>query len=149
VGLRRRAQAYVLGNGRLELVIRSIINSALVGLMALALHGCAGMSPRHDGMWVGYRETGEASFYSSKLQSRKTASGEIFDQSMHTAAHKELPFGTKVKVTNLQNGKSVIVRINDRGPFVRGRIMDLSRSAFSHIGNTGAGIINVKIELVN
>jgi rare lipoprotein A len=84
-----------------------------------------------------------------KFQSRKTASGEIFDQSAYTAAHKSLPFGTIVKVTNVRNDKSVIVRINDRGPFVRGRIIDLSRSAFSKIGNTSEGVIDVKLEVVD
>jgi rare lipoprotein A len=98
---------------------------------------------------TGHKETGEASFYAMKYQSRKTASGEIFDQSAYTAAHNQLPFGTNVKVTNLKNGKSVIVRINDRGPFVKGRIIDLSRSAFSKIGDTRDGVITVTIEVVD
>jgi len=84
-----------------------------------------------------------------KFQSRPTASGERFDQSAYTAAHRKLPFGTKVKVTNVRTGKSVIVRINDRGPFVKGRIIDLSRSAFSKIGDTRAGVIDVKLEVVD
>ncbi len=83
-----------------------------------------------------------------KFQSRKTASGERFNQSSKTTAHKKLPFGTKVKVTNIKNGKSVIVRINDRGPFIKGRIIDLSKLAFSRIGNTDSGVINVHIEVV-
>ena len=65
-----------------------------------------------------------------------------------TAAHEKLPFGTKVKVTNIRNGKSVIVKINDRGPFVKGRIIDLSMSAFSSIAKLETGIIDVKIEVV-
>ena len=69
-----------------------------------------------------------ASYYAKILHNRKTASGERFDNNAMTAAHKTLPFGTEVKVTNLNNGKSVTVRINDRGPFVKGRIIDLSRS---------------------
>ena len=107
------------------------------------------MASKNDAPRSGYNETGKASFYAMKFQSRKTASGERFDQSANTAAHKKLSFGTKVKVTNVKNGKSVIVRINDRGPFVRGRIIDLSRSAFSSIGDTSAGVIVVKIEVVD
>lgn len=97
---------------------------------------------------VGCTETGKASFYAMKYQFRKTASGERFNQFSHTAAHKELPFGTKVRVTNVKNGKSVVVKINDRGPFIKGRIIDLSRSAFSSIGDTASGVIDVKIEII-
>jgi len=120
-----------------------------LGYLALLSSGCSSMTSKNDASMTGYKETGKASFYAMKFQSRKTASGERFDQSANTAAHKKLPFGTKVKVTNVKNGKSVIVRINDRGPFVRGRIIDLSRSAFSSIGNTSAGVIDVKIEVVD
>lgn len=127
----------------------SVINSVLLVYLALLSFGCSGMTSNNDAPRTGYKETGKASFYAMKFQSRKTASGERFDQSAKTAAHKKLPFGTKVKVTNVKNGKSVIVRINDRGPFVRGRIIDLSRSAFSNIGNTSAGVIDVKIEVVD
>jgi rare lipoprotein A len=121
----------------------------LFACLALLLSGCSGAPTKIDAAKTGYKETGKASFYAMKYQSRKTASGEIFDQSAYTAAHNRLPFGTKVKVTNVQNGKSVIVRINDRGPFVKGRIIDLSRSAFSKIGNPRAGVIDVKIEIVD
>lgn len=127
----------------------SIINSVLLVYLALLSFGCSGITPKNNAPRAGYNETGKASFYAIKFQSRKTASGERFDQSANTAAHKKLPFGTKVKVTNVKNGKSVIVRINDRGPFVRGRIIDLSRSAFSSIGNTSAGVIDVMIEVVD
>ena len=98
--------------------------------------------------WVGYKETGKASYYAMKYQNQKTASGERLNQSSKTAAHKKLPFGTKVKVTNIKNGKSVIVKINDRGPFVKGRIIDLTRSAFSSIGDLDSGLISVKIEVI-
>ena len=127
----------------------SIINSILLVYLALLSFGCSGVTSENDAPRTDYNETGKASFYAMKYQSRKTASGERFDQSANTAAHKKLPFGTKVKVTNVKNGKSVIVRINDRGPFVRGRIIDLSRSAFSSIGNTSAGVIDVKVEVVD
>ena len=96
-----------------------------------------------------YYEIGKASFYADKSKSRKTASGESFNQKAKTAAHNQLPFGTKVKVTNKQNKKSVIVTTNDRGPFGRGRIIDLSRFAFSRIGDTRDGILDVEIQIVD
>jgi rare lipoprotein A len=83
-----------------------------------------------------------------KFQSKKTASGELYDKAKKTAAHKKLPFGTKVKVTNTKNSKSVIVKINDRGPFAKGRVVDLSSSAFSSIAKLDAGVIDVKIEVM-
>ena len=95
------------------------------------------------------QETGIASFYSSKFNNRITANGEIFHQSKKTAAHKELPFGSEVKVTNLDNGKSVTVTINDRGPFIKGRIIDLSSSSFQEIGQLRDGLLKVKIEVLN
>lgn len=90
-------------------------------------------------------ETGMASFYSESYNGRKTANGEVYNSSRLTAAHKTLPFGTKVKVTNLINGKSVKVRINDRGPFIAGRIIDLTRSAARKIDMVNAGVVKVKI----
>lgn len=96
-----------------------------------------------------FYQIGKASFYADKFQSRKTASGERFDQKAKTAAHKKLPFGTKVKVINKRNKKSVIVTINDRGPFVGGRIIDLSRFAFSRIGSTKDGVLDVRIQIID
>ena len=90
-------------------------------------------------------ETGLASFYSETYNGKKTANGEIYNSSDYTAAHKNLPFNTKVKVTNLSNGKTVKVRINDRGPFVAGRIIDLTRAAAKKIDMIGAGVVKVKI----
>ena len=90
-------------------------------------------------------ETGLASFYSESYNGKKTANGEIYNSSEYTAAHKKLPFNTKVKVTNLSNGKTVKVRINDRGPFVTGRIIDLTRKAAKKIDMIGAGVTKVKI----
>ena len=84
-----------------------------------------------------------------KFQFRKTASGERFNNYSMTAAHKSLPFGTKVTVTNINNGKMVKVRINDRGPFVKGRIIDLTRAAFSKIESLDKGLVEVKIRVVN
>lgn len=92
---------------------------------------------------------GVASWYGGKFHGRLTSSGEVFDTNDLTAAHKSLPFGTIVKVTNLDNGKSVVVRINDRGPFVEGRIIDLSRAAAEALGMLGLGVAHVSLEIVS
>ena len=88
-------------------------------------------------------ERGKASYYADSLAGRKTASGERYDTKQLTAAHRTLPFGTKLKVTNQRNGKSVIVRINDRGPFIKGRVIDLSRGAARQLGFISAGVTNI------
>jgi len=93
---------------------------------------------------------GKASFYGygDEFHGRKTASGEIFDRNALTAAHPSLPFGTVCRVTNRDNGKSVVVRINDRGPFKGGRIIDLSYAAAKQIGAVQAGVVDVKVEVL-
>jgi rare lipoprotein A len=93
---------------------------------------------------------GIASWYGGRdgFEGKPTASGEIYDSSQLTAAHRELPFGTIVEVTNLQNEKSVRVRINDRGPFIHGRIVDLSRAAAEQIGLLGPGVGEVRLTIV-
>ncbi|UCH77466.1 MAG: septal ring lytic transglycosylase RlpA family protein [Candidatus Coatesbacteria bacterium] len=96
----------------------------------------------------GYREVGAASYYGREFHGRATASGEKFDMNALTAAHKTLPFGTRVRVTNLANDKSVVVRVNDRGPFVEGRIIDLSYAAAKKIGMVEAGVVRVEIVVV-
>jgi len=93
-----------------------------------------------------YEQEGLASWYGGKFQGRQTANGEIFDTNKFTAAHKTLVFGTVVKVTNLENGESTVVRINDRGPFIPGRIIDLSRAAAVAIGLAGKGVAKVRVE---
>ena len=85
--------------------------------------------------------TGGASFYGEEWNGRRTANGEIFNTYELTAAHKKLPFGTKVKVVNKTTGKSVVVRINDRGPFVKGRTLDLSKKAFQSIASINKGVL--------
>lgn len=90
-------------------------------------------------------ETGKASYYADKYDGRPTASGEIFRQNKLTAAHPSLAFGTKVKVKNLSNGKTVTVTINDRGPFVANRIIDLSKKAAGNIDMIKQGVATVKI----
>ncbi len=96
----------------------------------------------------GYEEEGEASWYGGKFQGRTTANGEIFDTNLYTAAHKFLPFNSIVKVTNLENNLSVVVRINDRGPFIEGRIIDLSMAAADIIGVVRSGHSPVIIEVI-
>lgn len=91
---------------------------------------------------------GYASYYADKFHGRKTSSGEVFDMNGFTAAHRTLPFGTKVKVTNIKNGKSVVVKINDRGPFKEERIIDLSKAAAESIDMVNDGIAEVEIEVI-
>ena len=92
---------------------------------------------------------GKASYYASQFQGRKTANGETFNMNELTAAHRSLPFGTWVRVTNLRNGRNVIVRINDRGPFIKGRVIDLSKGAAKKIGLEKSGIAHVRIEAID
>lgn len=116
---------------------------------ALLLAACSS-TPKHGAhVDSGYSESGMASYYGNEFHGRKTANGERFDQSKLTAAHKQLPFGTRVRVVNTSNGRSVVVRVNDRGPFVKGRIIDLSRSAFTTIASTNAGVIPVRIVVLD
>lgn len=91
---------------------------------------------------------GSASYYASKFQGRRTASGEAFDNAALTAAHRTLPFGSLVRVTNEANGRSVVVRINDRGPFTRGRLIDVSRAAAEELGLVARGHATVSLELL-
>ncbi len=93
-------------------------------------------------------EYGKAGYYADSLHGRKTASGEKYDKFEYTCAHKTLAFGTKVRVTRLDNKKSVVVRVNDRGPFVEGYVTDLSRAAAEEIGLIKVGVTRVKLEIV-
>lgn len=113
-----------------------------------SISACSTTPHGQNGNWQGYTESGKASYYADRHENRKTASGEIYRHEFKTAAHKVLPFGTRVRVTNVNNGKSVVVKVNDRGPFVRGRIVDLSRSAFSTIADTRQGIVEVELRVV-
>jgi len=113
------------------------------------VHGCATHKRYEiDPKWRGYTEKGKASYYAMKFQFRRTASGERFNNFSLSAAHKSLSFGTRVRVTNIRNGKYVTVRINDRGPYVKGRIIDLTREAFAKIENLDRGIAEVAIKVV-
>ncbi|MEN2434148.1 septal ring lytic transglycosylase RlpA family protein [Weeksellaceae bacterium A-14] len=94
-------------------------------------------------------KTSFASYYHDKFNGKRTASGEIFDNSKFTAAHRKLPFGTKVKITNLRNGESVVVRINDRGPFHSSRVFDVSKAAYDEIGDLKHGTMPIEYEVVD
>ena len=120
-------------------------------MSALAFAGCSHApkpQPSPEPGAVGATETGEASYYGTEFEGRKTASGERYHADVLTAAHRTLPFGTRVRITNLDNDRAVEVRINDRGPHRKGRIVDLSRSAARAIGMLGAGIAQVRLEVL-
>ena len=130
------------------LKVNNLNKIVFILLIAVSLVSCHRKSvPQNtvSGKGIVRTETGLASYYSDKLNGHSTASGEPFNNAKLTAAHKKLPFGTLVKVTNPANGKSVTVRINDRGPFVAGRIIDLSKAAANSIGIVSAGIAKVVI----
>ncbi|MDN3668422.1 septal ring lytic transglycosylase RlpA family protein [Echinicola jeungdonensis] len=113
----------------------------IISLLAMVL--ISSCSPKLTKSFI--EEKGMASYYASHFHGKKTASGEIYKKEKLTAAHRHLPFGTKVKVTNLNNGKSVNVIINDRGPFVKGRIIDVSGRAAQNLGMIQEGIVPVII----
>lgn len=98
---------------------------------------------------IGDTETGVAAYYSKVFQGRRTASGEPYDGEAYTAAHNRLPFGTRLRVTNLDNGKRVELTINDRGPTTPGRIIDVSRRAASDLGFLRQGFRNVRLEVIS
>ncbi|MBT8766257.1 septal ring lytic transglycosylase RlpA family protein [Metapseudomonas boanensis] len=116
---------------------------AFTGLLA----GCA-YNPFGQGSGTpgDYRAEGKASYYGARHHGKRTASGERFNQNSLTAAHRTLSFGTRVRVTNLRNDRSVVVRINDRGPYSRSRIIDVSRKAAESLGMLRAGVVPVRVE---
>ncbi|MFI8397202.1 septal ring lytic transglycosylase RlpA family lipoprotein [Pseudomonas sp. Choline-02u-1] len=120
----------------------------LLGACALLslLAGCASTDTIDP---HGYDQTGVASYYGARHHGKRTASGEAFNQHSLTAAHRQLPFGTRVKVTNLKNDESVVVRINDRGPHTRGRLIDLSREAADEIGMLRSGTARVRVQALD
>ena len=95
-----------------------------------------------------WAQNGKVSWYGPGFHGRRTANGEIFDTNEMTMAHRSLAFGSKVRVTNLDNGRSIVVRVNDRGPYVRGRIADLSHAAASRLGFVEDGVVHARIELI-
>ena len=134
---------------------RAMLGAASGSKMALgaALAACtvvhgAGLARAEEPVRAALPLSGTASWYGPGFHGRQTANGERYNMYELTAAHRSLPFGTKVRVTNRQNGKSVVVRINDRGPYVGGRVIDLSRGAAQVVSMTEAGIAPVKLEVL-
>lgn len=126
---------------------KKCIAALLLLCFVLVLNSC-GASRSNTNVSL-YKSKGVASYYHDKFNRKKTASGERFSNNNYTAAHKDLPFGTKVKITNIENGKSVIVTITDRGPFSKGREIDLTKKAFMEITDKKThGEIDVKIEIL-
>ena len=129
---------------------RATLTGFAVAVLALAATGCAS-STRATGTSAtgssapGTRFVGLASWYGQRHHGQATASGEVFDMNKMTAAHRTLPFGTRVKVTNVENGRSVVVRVNDRGPWVKDRVIDVSRAAGRALGLTGEGVARVEV----
>jgi len=132
---------------------------AAVAALLLMLSACAGDSARQspgrasDGAaqpvaTTNGAQVGVASWYGARFHGRTTASGEPYDMHGMTAAHPSLPFGTKVRVTNLENGRSVVLRINDRGPYAKRRIIDVSRHAAEHLGFRKTGLAKVRVEVI-
>ncbi len=127
------------------LTISCCIILGCVLLMAACMGGASSQGPSASD---GATQRGEASYYADTFEGRQTANGEIYTHRKRTAAHRTLPFGTRVRVTRLDTGAEVVVRINDRGPFKRGRIIDLSRSAAQAIGLIAVGVADVEIQVL-
>ena len=120
-----------------------IIRLAAAGLLLAATSGIVYAANPGD------TQSGIASYYHDSLHGNKTASGQVYDRNRMSAAHKTLPLGSKVRVTDVKSGKSIVVRVNDRGPFVKGRIIDLSRKAAQELGIVRKGISRVKVEVLS
>ena len=119
-----------------------------VAIVLAAVNGVETTSAKEKSS--GVRSTsGSASWYGPGFHGRKTANGERYDMHALTAAHRSLPFGTKVRVTNRTNGRAVVVRINDRGPYAGGRVIDLSRGAAQAVSMMDAGVVPVNLEVLN
>lgn len=130
---------------------------ALALLTALVMSGCAVIGPAYYRVSdpplscasaQGYDKEGKASWYGQTHHGRRTSSGETFDMNGLTAAHRSLPLGSTIRVTNLTNGRSVVLRVNDRGPFVGGRIIDVSHRAARELNFVQAGVARVRVETV-
>lgn len=119
---------------------------ALAALAVAVLGGCATLAPPRDGT---DGLVGLASWYGAPHHGQRTASGERFDMHQLVAAHRTLAFGTRVRVVNVENGRSVVVRIVDRGPFARGRVIDVSYAAAQALGMIQRGVVRVQLEVLD
>lgn len=128
-------------------IILPQLRSLILGI-TLTLWGCSYFSIHSEpSQKPDFYLTGKASWYGGYFHGRKTANGEVYNMYSLTAAHKSLPFGSVVKVTNLENQRTVFVRINDRGPYIQGRHIDLSLAAAQKLGMVGSGVVPVKLEV--
>ena len=135
----------------LAIAARPAARAVMIALIAMvAIIGACGGGTKTPKKRVGSAQydgsSGKASWYGGQHHGGPTASGERFNKNAMTAAHRSFPFGTRVRVTNLKNGKSVIVRINDRGPYSKGRVIDLSEAAAKQLDMIEAGVVSVKLE---
>jgi len=119
----------------------------IAAVFLVLLAGCANQSRDIDPH--GYDQQGVASYYGARHHGKRTASGERFDQHALTAAHRQLPFGTRVRVTNLSNDRQVVLTINDRGPHTRSRLIDVSHEAAEQLGMLGSGVSKVRVQALD
>lgn len=130
----------------LHALIKWVKQAIAAGCVAICLSSCASSAPAFGER--GYTEEGKASYYARKFQGRDMANGEPYRRGRMTAAHRTLPLGTKVKVTNVRTNKSVKVKITDRGPFISGRIVDLSEKAARRLDFIKAGVVPVELKVI-
>ncbi len=133
---------------RFRTAIAVAIGAIVVGALTIAVPAAAHDYKRAGYDRAGYDRTGTASWYGKRYHGRTTASGARFDMNAMTAAHRSLPFGTRVRVTNMANRRSVVLTINDRGPYAGGRIIDVSRRAAGILGMVRKGVVRVRVHTV-
>ncbi len=129
----------------LRRLLAALAVAAAVGIVTAPGSSSAQAS---ESLRVAQTVSGPASWYGARFHGRRTANGERFDKNAMTAAHRSLPFGTRVRVTNQRNGRTVVVRINDRGPFVGNRVIDLSRAAADAVGMVRSGVAPVQLDIL-
>ena len=132
-----------VGRRLASLIVAVAFAAVLLAVPATQTH----VPPQADAA-PAWAQNGKVSWYGPGFHGRRTANGEIFDTNEMTMAHRSLAFGSKVRVTNLDNGRSIVVRVNDRGPYVGGRIADLSHAAASRLGFVEDGVVHARIELI-
>lgn len=128
--------------------VSSHISGVLLAALCLSFGACSWVPKGEAGLDVGIKDRGIASWYGEQFHGKQAANGELFDMMALTAAHRTLPLGSMVRVVNLTNGKHVRVRINDRGPYVNGRILDLSQAAAVKLGMVQNGISVIQLEVI-